>query len=74
MKNTKKKIESVCEIEPLLGERAASRVLGVSYETLKKTFRYGGLINYVKYKKAVRYRPIDLQNFINDHLVVVITD
>jgi predicted site-specific integrase-resolvase len=74
MKNTKKKIEDVCEIEPLVRERDAARLLGVSYETLKKTYRYGGLINYVKYKKAVRYRPIDLQKFVQKHLVVVVTD
>ncbi len=74
MKVTEKKYENVNEIEPLLGERAASRVLGVSYETLKKTFRYGGLINYVRYKKAIRYRPADLQKFINKHLVVAVTD
>ncbi len=69
-----KKVENVNEIEPLLGERAASKTLGVSYDTLKKTFRYGGLINYVKYKKGIRYRPVDLQKFIEKYLVVVMTD
>jgi hypothetical protein len=77
MKNdkiTEKKIEDFDEIEPLIGEKAASKILVVSYDTLKKTFRYGGLINYVKYKKGVRYRPSDLQKFIDKHLVVVTTD
>jgi predicted site-specific integrase-resolvase len=69
-----KKVTKVNEIEPLIGERAASKILGVSYDTLKKTFRYGGLINFVKYKKGVRYRPADLQKFIDKHLVVVTTD
>ncbi len=74
MKIIEKKIENVNEIESLLGERAASKVLGVSYDTLKKTFRYGGLISYVKYKKGIRYRPEDLRKFINKYLVVVATD
>jgi predicted site-specific integrase-resolvase len=74
MKITEKKVEYVNEIEPLLGERAASKILGVSYDTLKKTFRYGGLINFVKYKKGIRYRPVDLQKFINEHLIVVTKD
>jgi predicted site-specific integrase-resolvase len=74
MKITEKTIENANEIESLLGERASAKVLGVSYDTLKKTFRYGGLINYVKYKKGVRYRPSDLRKFIDKHLVVVATD
>jgi predicted site-specific integrase-resolvase len=74
MKIREKKVENVNEIESLLSERAAAKVLGVSYDTLKKTFRYGRLINFVKYKKGVRYRPADLQKFIDKHLVVVTTD
>ncbi len=74
MKIIEKKVGNVSEIESLIGERAASKVLGVSYDTLKKTFRYGGLINYVKYKKGVRYRPSDVRKFIDEHLVVVATD
>ncbi len=74
MKITEKKIENVNEIEPLIRERAASKILCVSYDTLKKTFRYGGLINFVKYKKGIRYRPADLRKFIDKHLIVVTTD
>jgi predicted site-specific integrase-resolvase len=74
MKITEKKIENVSEIETLLKERDVSKILGVSYDTLKKTFRYGGLINYVKYKKGVRYRPADIRKFIEKYLVVVMTD
>jgi predicted site-specific integrase-resolvase len=74
MKNTEKEFEDVNEIEFLLKEKAVSKILGVSYDTLKKTFRYGGLINYVKYKKGIRYRPIDIRKFIDKHLVVVMTD
>ncbi len=70
MKITEKKIENVNEIEPLLGERSTSKILGVSYDTLKKTFRYGGLISFVKYKKGIRYRPSDIRSFIKKHLVV----
>jgi predicted site-specific integrase-resolvase len=74
MKNTEKEYEEFNEIEPLWRERETSKVLGVSYDTLKKTFRYGGLINYVKYKKGVRYRPSDVRKFIEKYLVVVMTD
>ncbi len=69
-----KKFENVNEIEFLLRERDAAKVLAVSYDTLKKTFRYGGLISYVKYKKGVRYRPSDLRKFIDNYLVVVTTN
>jgi predicted site-specific integrase-resolvase len=71
MKNTEKEFEEINEIEPLLRERAVSEILGVSYYTLRKTFRYGGLISYVKYKKGVRYRPSDVRKFIKEHLIVV---
>ncbi len=74
MKIIEKKVENVSEIEPLLKEKAVSKILGVSYDTLKKTFRYGGLINYVKYKKGVRYRPSDVRKFVEKYLVVVSTD
>jgi predicted site-specific integrase-resolvase len=74
IENTEKNFEEVNEIEPLLREREASKVLGVSYDTLRKTFRYGGLINYVKYKKGIRYRPCDVRKFIDRHLIVVMTD
>jgi predicted site-specific integrase-resolvase len=74
MKNTEKECEYVNEIEPLWRERETSKVLGVSYDTLKKTFRYGGLINYVKYKKGIRYRPCDVRKFIDQHLIVVMAD
>ncbi len=74
MKIIENKVENVDEMESLLGERASAKVLGVSYDTLKKTFRYGGLISYVKYKKGIRYRPSDLRKFIDKHLVVVATD
>ncbi len=45
MKNTEKNQQNVNEIEPLIGERAVSKILDVSYNTLKKTFRYWNLLS-----------------------------
>jgi excisionase family DNA binding protein len=68
MKN-EKIIENVDEITGLLGEKAAAEYLGISYENLKRSLRYNGLISYVKFRKSVRYRKADLDAYINKHRV-----
>lgn len=64
-----KTIENVNEVAGLLGEKAAANYLGISYENLKRSIRYKGLISYVKFRKGVRYRREDLDSYINKHRV-----
>ncbi len=68
MKN-EKIIEDVDEITGLLGEKAAAKYLGISYENLKRSIRYRGLISYVKFRKGIRYKQADLDAYINKHRV-----
>ncbi len=57
-------------IENLLNEVEASKVLGIASETLRIGYRYKGLIPFVRMKdKCIRYRPSDLQNFVKSRLV-----
>jgi excisionase family DNA binding protein len=70
MKN-EKIIEDVDEITGLLGEKAAAKYLGISYENLKRSIRYRGLITYIKFRKGVRYRREDLDAYVLKHLVRV---
>jgi predicted site-specific integrase-resolvase len=57
-------------IENLLNEVEASKVLGIASETLRIGYRYKGLIPFVRMKdKCIRYRPSDLQKFVESRLV-----
>ncbi len=57
-------------IENLVNEVEASKVLGVSSTTLRIGYRYKGLIPFVRMKdKCIRYRPSDLQKFVESRLV-----
>ncbi len=68
MKN-EKTIENADEVTGLLREKAAADYLGISYENLKRSIRYKGLISYVKFRKGVRYKQADLDAYINKHRV-----
>lgn len=64
------KIMRNTNIENLLNEVSASKILGISATTLRTGYRYKGLIPFVQLKnKSVRYRPSDLQKFVESHLV-----
>jgi predicted site-specific integrase-resolvase len=57
-------------IENLVNEVEASKVLGISSTTLRIGYRYKGLIPFVQMKdKSIRYRPSDLQKFVESRLV-----
>jgi predicted site-specific integrase-resolvase len=57
-------------IENLVNEVEASKVLGISSTTLRIGYRYKGLIPFVRMKdKCIRYRPSDLQKFVESRLV-----
>jgi predicted site-specific integrase-resolvase len=65
MKNT--------NIENLVNEVEASKVLGISSTTLRIGYRYKGLIPFVRMKdKCIRYRLSDLQKFVESRLVKAI--
>jgi predicted site-specific integrase-resolvase len=61
--------KSSAEIDGLMSEKQAADFLGISYENLKRSLRYNGLISYVKFRKSVRYRQTDLDAYINKHRV-----
>ncbi len=57
-------------IENLVNEVEASKVLGISSTTLRIGYRYKGLIPFVRMKdKCIRYRPSDLRKFVESRLV-----
>lgn len=61
--------KNTVEIDGLMSELQAADYLGISYENLKRSLRYNGLITYVKFRKSVRYRKEDLDAYINKHRV-----
>jgi excisionase family DNA binding protein len=61
--------KNTVEIDGLMSEFQAADYLGISYENLKRSLRYNGLITYVKFRKSVRYRKADLDAYINKHRV-----
>jgi excisionase family DNA binding protein len=72
MKNIKiieKSQENIDEITGLLSEKQSAKYLGISYENLKRSIRYKGLISFVKFRKGVRYKRADLDAYINKHRV-----
>jgi excisionase family DNA binding protein len=61
--------KNTVEIDGLMSEFQAADYLGISYENLKRSLRYNGLITCVKFRKSVRYKKSDLDEYINKHLV-----
>jgi NADH/NAD ratio-sensing transcriptional regulator Rex len=53
----------------LIKESAAARYLGISPTTLRKSLRYQGKINFVKWNTTVRYLLSDLDSFIRKNRV-----
>ncbi len=66
---TEKTVENVDEIKGLFTEKQSANYLGISYENLKRSVRYKGLISYVKFRKGIRYKREDLDAYINKHRV-----
>ncbi len=57
-------------IENLLNESEAGKVLGIAATTLRIGYRYKGLIPFVRLKdKCIRYRQSDLQKFVKSRLI-----
>jgi len=58
----------------LVDTAVAARYLGLSRSTLEKFRVYGGGPRYHKYLKVVRYRPEDLDAWLNDRVVSTTSD
>ena len=52
-------------LQGLVDTAQAARYLGLSRSTLEKFRVYGGGPRYHKYSKVVRYRPEDLDDWLN---------
>jgi hypothetical protein len=48
----------------LVTEKVAASIIGVSYETLKRSIRWQKRIPYYKMNKRISYRISDLEEFI----------
>jgi predicted site-specific integrase-resolvase len=48
----------------LVNEKLAAQILGLSYQTLKRTIRPSGRIPYYRMTHKITYRIADLENYI----------
>jgi hypothetical protein len=53
---------------PLFDTVAAARYVGLSKSTMEKARLYGGGPPYLKLGRLVRYRVVDLDEWLNAHL------
>ena len=60
--------------DPPLDTKAAARYLGMSKSTLEKLRVFGGGTKYLKLRHLVRYRPQDLDEWMNARLVSSTSD
>jgi D-ribose pyranose/furanose isomerase RbsD len=65
-KETKTNIDTSLETNKnrLVTEKVAASIIGVSYETLKRSIRWQQRIPYYKMNKRISYRISDLEEFI----------
>lgn len=56
-------------VEPPLDTRQAARYMGMSKSNLEKLRVFGGGPKYLKLRHLVRYRPADLDEWMNERLV-----
>ncbi len=48
----------------LVTEKQAAKIIGVSYESLKRSIRWNNRIPYYKVNKRISYRISDLEEFL----------
>jgi len=51
-------------LEPLLDERALSRLIGRSLQQLRRDRQRGIGVPFIKVEKLVRYRPEDVREYL----------
>ena len=55
------------EKQKLLTQKEASEILGISEAWLERDRWQGARIPFVKFSRAVRYKPEDLERFIEEN-------
>lgn len=61
-------------MEKLIDEKQAEECYGLKRSSLQKWRCLGGGPNFIKIGRSVRYRPSDIEDFINDHLRISTSD
>lgn len=56
-------------MEPLLNRKQTAEILGLSHKTLERWAVVGGGPVYILVGGAARYRPSDLENWVNSRTV-----
>jgi predicted DNA-binding transcriptional regulator AlpA len=55
--------------EPLLSDEEMAKILGIAPTTPAQWRYYGKGPRYVKYGRFVGYRPSDIRDYVNQHVV-----
>ncbi len=61
-------------MEKLIDEKQVEKFYGLKQSSLQKWRCLGGGPNFIKIGRSVRYRPSDIESFINDHLRISTSD
>ncbi len=67
MKNTEENVEMKnfgMEIPIFIGEPLAAKLLGISYDTLRKRVRPRGKISYIRVGPSIKYTREDLKTYL----------
>ncbi len=63
-KEVKTNIEGMTNKNCLVTERVAASIIGVSYESLKRSIRWTGRIPFYRVNKRISYKISDLEEFL----------
>jgi hypothetical protein len=63
-KEVKTNVEGMINKNRLVTERVAASIIGVSYESLKRSIRWTGRIPFYRVNKRISYRISDLEEFL----------
>jgi hypothetical protein len=56
--------ELISDKNRLVTERVAARILGLSYQSLKRSIRSSGRIPFYRMNSRISYRVLDLEEYI----------
>ncbi len=63
-KEVKTNVEGMKNKNRLVTERVAASIIGVSYESLKRSIRWTGRIPFYRVNKRISYKISDLEEFL----------
>jgi hypothetical protein len=63
-KEVKTNVEGMTNKNRLVTERVAASIIGVSYESLKRSIRWTGRIPFYRVNKRISYKISDLEEFL----------